>query len=58
MLLKTSKKYLDGKSVSTTLMRKIVVSDKFGELKKEQEKFADMMGHSTTTMDKVYIKEN
>ena len=57
MLLKTSKKYM-GKSVSSTMMRKIVVSDKFSDLKKEQTKYADMMGHSTATMDKIYIKDN
>mgnify|MGYP003670626774 CR=1 FL=1 len=57
MLLKTSKKYM-GKSVSSTMMRKIVVSDKFSDLKKEQVKYADMMGHSTATMDKIYIKDN
>ena len=56
MLLKTSKKYI-GKSVSTTLMRKIVVSDKFGELKKEQEELALVMGHSVATQNAIYIKE-
>ena len=62
LLLKTSKKYMN-KAVSTTLMRKIVVSDKFGEgtefakLKKEQEDLASVMGHSTDLQNKVYIKE-
>ena len=60
--LKNTKKYL-GKSVSTTLMRKAVASHHFGEgtefakLKKQQEDLAFKMGHSTETMNKVYIKE-
>lgn len=63
LLLKTSKKYLNGKSVSTTLMRKIVASHHFGsdseygKLKQKQEELADKMGHDTETMEKVYIKE-
>tara|TARA_Y100001972_G_scaffold33145_1_gene41170 strand:+ start:2293 stop:3279 length:987 start_codon:yes stop_codon:yes gene_type:complete len=62
LLMKTSKKYLN-KSVSTTLMRKIVAShhfgadSEFGKLKKKQEELAEKMGHSTEVMDKVYIKE-
>ena len=62
LLMRTSKKYL-GKSVSTTMMRKIVASHHFGpdselgKLKKKQEELADKMGHSTEVMDKVYIKE-
>lgn len=60
--LKFTKKYM-GKSVSTTLMRKAVASHHFGEgtefakLKKQQEDLAFKMGHSTATMNKVYIKE-
>lgn len=56
LLMKTSKKYLN-KSISTTMMRKIVLSDKFGELKKEQEKMAEITGHDVGTMNNVYIKE-
>lgn len=63
LLMKTSKRYLNGKSVSTTMMRKIVAShlfgsdSEFGKLKAEQEELANKMGHSTDVMDKVYIKE-
>ena len=39
------------------MLRKIVLSDKFGELKKEQEKMAQITGHSVATMNNVYIKE-
>jgi hypothetical protein len=63
LLMKTSKKYLNGASVSTTLMRKIVASHHFGadseygKLKKKQEELAEKMGHDPETMEKVYIKE-
>lgn len=57
MLLKTSKKYID-KGVSTTLMRKIVVSHELGDLKKKQEDLAHKMGHSVSTQNKIYIKES
>ena len=63
LLMKTSKKYLNGASVSTTLMRKIVASKHFGEgsefaeLKEKQKELASKMGHSVATMEKSYIKE-
>lgn len=62
MLLKTSKKYI-GKSVSTTIMRKVVVSDKFGpgtefaKLKEEQVNLASAMCHSVATQNAIYSKE-
>jgi len=56
LLIKTSKKYL-GKSISTTMMRKIVVSDKFGDMAKEQKELADVMGHDVATQNLVYNKE-
>ena len=56
MLLKTSKKYM-GKAVSTTMMRKIVVSHELGDFKKKQEELADKMGHSVSTQNEIYIKE-
>jgi hypothetical protein len=46
-----------GKSISTTLIRKIVVSDKFGDLKKEQEEMAEIMGHSPALQNAVYVKQ-
>ena len=55
-LQKISKKYL-GKSISTVLLRKIILSDKFAEANKEKEKMAHITGHSVNTMDKVYIKD-
>lgn len=55
-LQKISKKYLD-KNISTTLLRKIILSDKFAELNKEKEKMAHITGHSVNVMDSVYIKQ-
>tara|TARA_R110001592_G_scaffold26717_2_gene99683 strand:- start:220 stop:1203 length:984 start_codon:yes stop_codon:yes gene_type:complete len=57
MLIKFSKKYMDGKSISTTMLRKIVLSDKFGDLKKEQKEMSKITGHSVETMNNVYVKE-
>lgn len=56
LLLKTSKKYL-GKAVSTTIMRKSVVSDKFSKKNDEQEKMADVMGHSVQVQNQTYVKK-
>jgi len=58
LLIKFSKRYLDGKSISTTMLRKIVLSHKFGDLKKEQEEMSKITGHSVETMNNVYIKES
>ena len=55
-LQKISKKYL-GKNISTTLLRKIILSDKFAEVNKEKSDMAHITGHSVNTMDKVYIKQ-
>jgi len=56
LLLKTSKKYL-GKAVSTTIMRKSVVSDKFSKKNDEQEKMADVMAHSVAVQNQTYVKK-
>jgi len=56
LLIKHSKKYIS-KNISTTMLRKIVLSDKFGDLKKEQKEMSKITGHSVDTMNKVYIKE-
>ncbi len=60
LLARTSKKYI-GKRVSTTLIRKIVVSHKFSDpdfkkKKAEQSAFAKKMGHSVRVQDQVYNK--
>ncbi len=56
LLLKTSKKYL-GKNISTTMIRKIVLSDMFADNKKKMEKMAEITGHSTDVMNDIYVKE-
>ena len=56
MLLKYSKRYLN-KNISTTMMRHIVLSDKFGEVKKDMEEMANAAGHSTETMMNIYVKD-
>jgi len=60
LLARTSKKYI-GKRISTTLIRKIVVSHKFSDpdfkkKKAEQAEFAKKMGHSVAVQDQVYNK--
>jgi len=60
LLARTSKKYI-GKRISTTLIRKIVVSHKFSDpdfkkKKAEQSAFAKKMGHSVAVQDQVYNK--
>ena len=56
LLLKTSDKYM-GKKISTTMLRKIYLSSKYGDLKKEMAADAKMMGHSVATQQKVYVKD-
>lgn len=56
LLLKTSQKYLK-KNISTTMIRKIVLSDLFADNKKKQQEMAEITGHSVSTMNNVYVKE-
>tara|TARA_R110000765_G_scaffold68108_4_gene131649 strand:- start:343 stop:1308 length:966 start_codon:yes stop_codon:yes gene_type:complete len=56
ILLKYSKKYMD-KSISTTLLRKIYLSSKYGDIKKELEKDNQIMGHSKEVALDTYVKE-
>lgn len=56
LLLKMSKKYLD-KNISTTMMRKVVASHHFADMKKQQQDLADKMGHSVDTQNLIYVKE-
>ncbi len=48
---------MNGKSISTTMLRKIILSDKFSDAKKEMKDMAKITGHSTDTMQKIYIKD-
>jgi len=56
LLIRLSQKYLK-KNISSTMIRKIVVSNKFSALKKEQSEMANIMGHSVATQNKIYVKE-
>ena len=56
LLLKMSQKYM-GKRISSTMIRKIYLSSKYGDTLKEMKKDAQMMGHDTATAQKVYVKE-
>jgi hypothetical protein len=54
-LTKLFKKYLD-KNISTTIIRHIILTEKFGDVKKEMEQMADKMGHDINTAQQIYIK--
>lgn len=56
LLVKTTKKYL-GKSISTTMMRKIVVSSVIPkEVIDKQKELSEIMGHDVATQNLVYNK--
>ena len=57
MLTRASMKYMDGKKISTTMIRKIYTSDLFAEKNQKQKKVAKVMGHSVDTQNKVYVKK-
>eukprot|EP01045_Picozoa_sp_COSAG04_P026605 COSAG04_NODE_3724_length_2581_cov_76.628928_2_plen_328_part_00 len=46
-----------GKSVGSTLLRHIVLTEKFGKQLEEMESMADMMAHDVSTAHKIYIKK-
>ena len=56
LLTKISKRYM-GKSVSTTMLRKIYLSDKYSDVKYEMKKDSVMMGHSLDEALTVYVKK-
>jgi hypothetical protein len=45
------------KSVGTTLLRHIVLTEKFGKQLKDMAQMADIMGHDVATAQSVYIKD-
>ena len=55
LFLKETKKRM-GKSISTTLLRKIYLSDKYGEMKEELKKDNFVMGHSQGVALNSYVK--
>ena len=56
VLLKYSKAYM-GKSISSTLLRKIYLSSKYGNMKEELEKDNKVMGHSKQVALDTYVKK-
>lgn len=54
-LTKLFKKYLN-KNISTTMLRHIVLSEKFGDVKQEMKEMADKMGHDVNTQQNIYVK--
>ncbi len=46
-----------GRSVSTNLIRKIYLSEKYSAVKDEMAKDAEVMGHSVATQQKIYVKK-
>lgn len=56
LLLKTSKKYM-GKSISTTMLRKIYLSSKYADVKDDMANDAKVMGHSVEMGQSVYVKK-
>ena len=56
VLIKYSNKYMD-KSISTTLLRKIYLSSKYGDMKKELEKDNKVMAHSMNVALESYVKK-
>lgn len=57
LLLKQSQRLI-GKKISTTMMRKIYLSDKYADIKEEQDALAKVMGHSKATAQAVYVKKS
>ena len=56
LLLKETKKRM-GKSISTTMLRKIYLSSKYSKVKDEMKADAEIMGHSPQMAQSVYIKK-
>ena len=56
LLIKTSKKYM-GKSISSTMLRKIYLSSKYSKVKEEMIHDSKIMGHSLEMQSAVYIKK-
>jgi hypothetical protein len=55
-LTKIFKKHFD-KSVGSTLLRHIVLTEKYGKQLEDMENMAAMMGHDVSTQQQVYIKK-
>jgi hypothetical protein len=54
-LTKLFKKYL-GKSISTTIIRHVVLTEKFADVKQEMQDMADKLLHSVAVQQQIYVK--
>lgn len=57
LLVKTSKRILN-KNISSTMIRKIYMSDKYSDMKEEMEKDAKILGHDVSVGQSVYTKSS
>ena len=57
LLINYSKKSIN-KRISTTMIRKVVVSSKFAHVKEEMNNMAEIMTHDKGVQDKIYIKNS
>jgi hypothetical protein len=57
LLVKTSKRILN-KNISSTMIRKIYMSDKYSDMKQEMEKDAKILGHDVSVGQSVYTKSS
>tara|TARA_R100000654_G_scaffold24805_3_gene48000 strand:+ start:7040 stop:7996 length:957 start_codon:yes stop_codon:yes gene_type:complete len=57
LMIKTSSKYL-GKKISTTMIRKIYLSSKYGDMKEELKQDNKVMGHSMGVALNNYVKKD
>tara|TARA_R110001592_G_scaffold35659_1_gene121068 strand:- start:743 stop:1639 length:897 start_codon:yes stop_codon:yes gene_type:complete len=54
---KLFKKYYPEKQISTTMLRHIILSERYGDVLDEMKVLADIMGHDITTAHSIYIKK-
>tara|TARA_R110000824_G_scaffold33208_5_gene106574 strand:+ start:82 stop:1044 length:963 start_codon:yes stop_codon:yes gene_type:complete len=57
LLTRYSQKYMDGKKISTTILRKVYLSSKYSAVKDEMAADAKMMGNSVGVQQSVYVKK-
>tara|TARA_R110002126_G_scaffold120612_2_gene261811 strand:- start:922 stop:1917 length:996 start_codon:yes stop_codon:yes gene_type:complete len=57
LLIKTSKARMNGKSISSQMLRKIYLSSKYSDIKEEMIADSKIMGHSVAMQQSVYVKK-
>ena len=51
-------KIFSPKKISSSMIRKIYLSYKFGDIQKEQKKIAELMNHSVNIQQSIYVKND